>query len=50
MRLIREYRISREIPLFRENFDRISRSNRRLIAQILTVENADEWIEAAQTM
>ena len=50
MRLIREYRIAREIPLFRENFDRIGRSNRRLIAQILTVENAAEWIEAAQTL
>jgi hypothetical protein len=50
LRLIREYRIAREIPLFRQNFDAISRSNRRLIAQILTVDNAAEWIEAAQTL
>lgn len=46
-RLIREYRVAREIPLFRANFDAIGRSNRRLIAQILTPENAETWITAA---
>lgn len=49
-RLIREYRLTREIPAFRAVFDKISRSNRRLIAQVLTPENAAEWIERALTL
>lgn len=43
-RLIREYKLAAEIPLFLEYFDRIQPSNRRLVAPILTRDNAAEWI------
>lgn len=46
-RLIREYKLTKEIPAFKAAFDRISRSNRRLIAQVITAENAPDWIEKA---
>lgn len=49
-RLIREFKLAMEIPKFREAFDQIPRSNRRLIAQVITPENAEEWIKNAQTM
>jgi hypothetical protein len=49
-RLIREYRLAQEIPLFKVNFDLISRSNRRLLAQVITPDNAEEWVKAAVTM
>lgn len=49
-RLIREYKLAREIPEFREAFDLISRSNRRLIAQVITPENAIDWIEKAKKL
>jgi hypothetical protein len=49
-RLIREFKLSIEIPKFREAFDSIPRSTRRLIAQVLTPENAEEWIQRARTM
>lgn len=49
-RLIREYRLAVEIPLFRAAFDLISRSNRRLIAQVITPENAEQWIAQAKTL
>lgn len=46
-RLIREYRLAQEIPLFKANFDQITRTNRRLLAQVITRENAEEWVKAA---
>jgi hypothetical protein len=46
-RLIKEYKLAAEISVFREAFDKISRSNRRLIAQVLTPENAAEWVRRA---
>ena len=49
-RLIREFRLAQEIPLFREAFDSISRSNRRLIAQVITKDNAAEWIANAKNL
>lgn len=49
-RLIREFKLALEIPKFREAFDQIPRSNRRLIAQVLTPENAEEWIARGRTM
>lgn len=49
-RLIREFKLTLEIPKFREAFDQIPRSNRRLIAQVLTPENAEEWIQRAKVM
>lgn len=49
-RLIREYRLAMEIPEFRAAFDLISRSNRRLIAQVITLENAAEWVERGKSM
>lgn len=49
-RLIREFKLAQEIPAFREAFDGISRSNRRLIAQVLTKDNADAWIAKAKTL
>ena len=49
-RLIREFKIAQEIPKFREAFDQIPRSNRRLIAQVITPENAEEWIIRGRTM
>ena len=44
-RLIREYKIAQEIPAFREAFNKISWSNRRRIAQVITPENAEQLIE-----
>lgn len=49
-RLIREFKLTLEIPKFREAFDLIPRSNRRLIAQVITPENAEEWIQRAKAM
>ena len=49
-RLIREFKLAQDIPLFREAFDSISRSNRRLIAQVLTKDNAEIWIAHAKTL
>ncbi len=49
-RLIREYKVALEVPLFREEFDTIPRSNRQLIAQILTYANARTWIDLAKTL
>lgn len=49
-RLIREFKLAQEIPLFRDAFDSISRSNRRLIAQVLTKDNAEIWIAHAKTL
>lgn len=49
-RLIREFKLAKEIPAFKAAFDQISRSNRRLIAQVITLENAADWIERALTL
>jgi len=49
-RLIREFKLAQEIPAFREAFDSITRSNRRLIAQVITRDNAVEWIAHARTL
>jgi len=49
-RLIREFKLALEIPKFREAFDQIPRSNRRLIAQVITPDNAEEWIARGRTM
>jgi len=49
-RLIREFKLAKEIPAFKAAFDQISRSNRRLIAQVITPENASDWIERALTL
>jgi hypothetical protein len=49
-RLIREFKLAQEIPAFREAFDSISRSNRRLIAQVITKDNAEIWIAHAKTL
>jgi hypothetical protein len=49
-RLIREFKLAQEIPKFREAFDQIPRSNRRLIAQVITPENAEEWVARGRTM
>jgi hypothetical protein len=49
-RLIREFKLAREIPVFREAFDKISRSNRRLLAQVITPENAAEWVAKGKTL
>lgn len=44
-RLLREYRIAEEIPLFRANFDVLSRTARRLLSQVITPETAEYWIQ-----
>ncbi len=49
-RLIREYKLALEIPAFAAAFDKISRSNRRLIAQVITLETAEDWILKALTL
>lgn len=49
-RLIKEFKLAQEIPAFRHAFDQIPRSNRRLIAQVITPENAAEWIQRARMM
>lgn len=49
-RLIREYRLAMEIPAFKEAFDLIPRSKRRLLAQVITPENAGEWIQKAEKL
>src|ERR1044071_352685 len=43
-RLIKEWKVAAEIPVFRRNFDRIRRSNRRLIVNVMTPTNADLWV------
>ena len=49
-RLIQEYKVAQEIPLFKAEFDKIPRSNRHLICQILSFANAETWIERAKTL
>lgn len=49
-RLIREFKLAQEIPAFKAAFDSISRSNRRLIAQVITKDNAEIWIAHAKTL
>lgn len=49
-RLIREFKLAQEIPAFRDAFDAISRSNRRVLAQVITKDNAEIWIAHAKTL